>query len=92
MGLHWRLNKLTTKQAIAIIESITTSCDNLELFQMQIEFFNDIKKMLYHYQETTKALQTTLLVIQDNSEPGFMDNLQPEIDTYNTAIAIISED
>ncbi len=91
MGSHWRLNKLTTRQAIEIIDTIT-DCDNPELFKMQIDFFNDIKRMLNHYEQTTKALQTTLHVIRENSQPEFMEYLQLEIDTFNTAVEIISED
>lgn len=90
MGSHWRLSKLTTRQAIEIIDTIT-DCDNPELFKMQIDFFNDIKRMLNHYEQTTKALQTALHVIRENSQPEFMEYLQLEIDTFNTAVEIISE-
>jgi len=81
---------LTTEQALELIDCITNNCENPELFKMQIDFFNDIKKILLHYESTVKALHTALHVIRDNSQPGFMDNLQQEIDTYNKSLQFIS--
>ena len=82
---------MTTEQALELIDCITKNCENPELFKMQIDFFNDIKKILLHYESTVKALQTALHVIRDNAQPGFMDNLQQEIDVYNKAFQFISE-